>query len=85
MYVAGNPKSKAELRRWIKEGKKLKVYSPGMGICTHTSATHAWLRRTGHLQKPINGTVTIEGPHYPQPHSWYGVATIKDGVVVKVK
>lgn len=77
MYVAGNPQSKAELRRWIKEGKKLEVYSPGMGICTHTSATHA--------AKPNNGTVTIEGPHYPQPHRWYGVATIKDGVIIKVK
>lgn len=32
-----------------------------------------------------NGTETVEGPHYPQPHSWYAQATVKDGVVVKVK
>jgi hypothetical protein len=32
-----------------------------------------------------NGTVTIEGPHYPQPHRWYAVATVEDGVIVAVK
>lgn len=32
-----------------------------------------------------NGTVTLEGPHYPAPHSWYAVAEIVDDVVVKVK
>ena len=31
-----------------------------------------------------DGNVTIEGPHYPQLHSWYARATIKDGVIVKV-
>lgn len=34
---------------------------------------------------PLNGTVTLEGPHYPKPHSWYAEATLKDGVIVKVK
>ena len=32
-----------------------------------------------------DGEVSIEGPHYPQPHSWYAQATIKDGAIVKVK
>lgn len=31
-----------------------------------------------------NGTETIEGPHYPEPHRWYGKATIKDGLVIKL-
>jgi hypothetical protein len=34
---------------------------------------------------PENGTVSIEGPHYPQAHKWYGTGTMKDGVLVKVK
>ena len=34
---------------------------------------------------PLNGTIAIEGPHYPKPHSWYGIATIKDGIVVAIK
>jgi hypothetical protein len=34
---------------------------------------------------PQNGTVSVEGPHYPEPHRWYATVTIKDGVVVRVK
>lgn len=32
-----------------------------------------------------NGTETVEGPHYPKPHSWYARVEVKDGIVVKVK
>jgi len=31
-----------------------------------------------------NGTATIEGPHYPQPHKWYATVTVQGGYVVKV-
>ena len=31
-----------------------------------------------------NGRETIEGPHYPKPHTWYAEVQVKDGVVVKV-
>jgi hypothetical protein len=31
-----------------------------------------------------NGTITLEGPHYPAPHAWYATAFIVDGKVVKV-
>jgi hypothetical protein len=34
---------------------------------------------------PENGTVALEGPHYPAAHSWYAEGTMKDGVLVKVK
>lgn len=34
---------------------------------------------------PENGTCAVEGPHYPQPHRWYGTVTIKDGIVVAIK
>jgi hypothetical protein len=34
--------------------------------------------------EPTNGTVAIEGPNY-EMHRWYASATLKDGVVVKVK
>jgi len=33
----------------------------------------------------IDGVEYVEGPHYPQPHSWYAQATMKEGIVVKVK
>lgn len=32
-----------------------------------------------------NGTTTIEGPHYPAPHTWYASVTVVDGIVTKVK
>ena len=32
-----------------------------------------------------NGTVYLEGPHFPKPHSWYAQAVLKDGIVIKVK
>jgi hypothetical protein len=33
----------------------------------------------------VNGTETVEGPHYPKPHTWYAKVTMKNGVVVKVQ
>lgn len=32
-----------------------------------------------------NGRVTLEGPHYPEPHRWYAEAVLEDGVVKSVK
>lgn len=32
-----------------------------------------------------NGTEYVEGPHYPQPHTWYAEVEVKNGVVIKVK
>ena len=34
---------------------------------------------------PQNGTVFLEGPHYPQPHTWYAKGLMKDGFLVKVE
>ena len=34
---------------------------------------------------PENGRITLEGPHYPQPHRWYAEAFLKDGILVSVK
>lgn len=34
---------------------------------------------------PTNGTVYLEGPHYPAPHSWYAQGTMVDGKLTKVK
>lgn len=34
---------------------------------------------------PQNGKVSIEGPHFPSPHTFYCEVTVEDGVVKKVK
>ncbi len=31
-----------------------------------------------------DGTEFIEGPHYPQPHTWYAEVEVRDGMVIKV-
>ena len=35
--------------------------------------------------EPKNGTVYIEGPHYPASHAWYAQCEARNGVIVKVK
>jgi len=31
-----------------------------------------------------NGTITLEGPHYPEPHRWYAQARVdEDGIIIK--
>ena len=35
--------------------------------------------------EPTDGWITLEGPHYPEPHRWYARAEVKDGAIVKVK
>ncbi|HEY4496536.1 MAG TPA: hypothetical protein VI432_00080 [Candidatus Paceibacterota bacterium] len=34
---------------------------------------------------PENGTVYLEGPHYPEPHKWYAEGIMAEGLLVKVK
>lgn len=34
---------------------------------------------------PENGTVYLEGPHYPKPHTWYAIGTMLNGNLVKIK
>jgi hypothetical protein len=38
----------------------------------------------GMFEGPSNGEVTLEGPHYPEPHKWYARVRIEDRVVVKI-
>ncbi len=33
----------------------------------------------------LDGIVIIEGPHFPNPHSWYAHVEIKDGIIIKIR
>lgn len=66
-YVEGNPRTKKQLKEWVKEGRDVIVFEPGLGTV------------------PRDGTVYLEGPHYPKPHTWYAQGTMKDGRLVKVR
>lgn len=36
-------------------------------------------------QATIDGTTCLEGPWYPQPHTWYAEVTLVNGRVTKVR
>lgn len=38
----------------------------------------------GFFPGETDGEVSLEGPHYPEPHTWYARALIKDGVILKI-
>lgn len=38
----------------------------------------------GMFEGKRDGTATVEGPHYPEPHRWYARVQIRDGIIVKV-
>ena len=68
MYVYGNPKTKKELKQWVKdEDKKVRLMAAGPFDDPNAS-----------------GTVYIEGPQHPEPHKWYAQCRAKDGVIVEV-
>lgn len=71
MYTMKNFRTKKALKEAVVAGEGIRVYQPNADI-------------TG-AKVPKEGTVYLEGPHYPEPHSWYAEATLKDGIIVKVK
>lgn len=70
-YTDINFKTKKALKEAVFSGRQITIYQPN-GDLTGTQA-------------PRDGTATIEGPHYPEPHRWYAVVEMKDGVVVRVR
>jgi hypothetical protein len=69
MYTHRNFKTKKALREAVEAGQAVTVYQPG----------------PFGGNEPTDGSVALEGPHYPEPHKWYASAILKDGKVVKVK
>lgn len=69
MYTTINFKHKNALIREVKAGAKLTIFQPG----------------PFGGNEPKDGTVFLEGPHYPAAHTWYAKAEMKDGFVASVK
>lgn len=67
-YVYPNFKTKKKLREALAAGE-------------HVTACE----QTPFGENPVEqGTATIEGPHYPQPHTWYARVEVVNGRVIKV-
>lgn len=75
MYTDINFKSKAALKRALKEGKKITVFQPN----------DMFSRENTNPDLLADRIVSLEGPHYPAPHSWYGQGVIRNGFLVKIK
>ena len=71
MYVNPNFKTKKAFKEAVANGDPIEVYS--------VAFDPTWEKI------PVDGWVTVEGPHYPEPHKWYAKVTIKNGSVVKVQ
>jgi hypothetical protein len=69
MYTIYNFKTKKALKDAIAAGQKVGVYQPNALYPVNTES----------------GPVTLEGPHYPEPHKWYAQAVLKAGYIVSVK
>ena len=69
MYVDPNFTTKKALKEAVAAGDRVTIYQPG----------------PFGGNEPSNAKVVVEGPHYPEPHSWYAQVVVNDGVVVKVK
>jgi len=72
MYTNINFKTKKALKDALTAGRKVGVYQP-----------NDMFGATDRLQVGEH-KVSLEGPHYPEPHRWYARAVVRDGYVVKV-
>lgn len=69
MYCTINFKTKADLKRAVANGAKVTYFQPG----------------PFGGKEPKDGTIYLEGPHYPEPHRWYAQAEVRDGIIVKIR
>lgn len=72
MYTSRNFKSKKAVKEAIDAGIRITVYQPNDCLGVHN-------------RELDNGTYSVEGPHYPEPHRWYGTITMKDGWAISIK
>lgn len=38
----------------------------------------------GPFPVPKNGKVSLEGPHYPEPHKWYAQGKVENGRLISI-
>lgn len=69
MYTHTNFKTKKALKTAVAAGEVVTYFQPG----------------PFGGNEPQNGHITLEVPHYPQPHRWYAQATVREGRIVEVK
>jgi len=69
MYTSPNFKTKKALKEALARGERVRFFQPG----------------PFGGNEPRDGTVSLEGPHYPEPHKWYAWGIAKDGFIISIK
>ena len=73
MYTETDFKTKKAFKEAVIRGEKVRIYQPG-GMFNPPEANPVY-----------TGKATVEGAHYPEPHSWYASVELVNGIVTKVK
>ena len=73
MYTKTDFRTKRELKEAIANNKVVEVYQPNDMFGNPKGAPC------------YTGGVTLEGPHYPEPHKGYAQADVVNGSIVKVR
>ena len=69
MYTTKDYKTKKALKQAVANGDIVTYYQPGPFGGNEIR----------------EGTICVEGPHYPEPHRWYASCKVIDGRIVGVK
>ena len=70
MYTLKNYPTKKGLIADLADGVEVRVYQPNDHFGTRS--------------EQFTGTAFLEGPHSPQPHTWYAQAECRDGKIVRL-
>lgn len=80
MYTDRNFKTKKQLKEAVAAYNTLSPVDgqrQGRAVTFHQPGPYGG-------NEPLDGTIFVEGPHYPAPHSWYAQCEVKGGAIVKV-
>lgn len=69
MYTTRNFKTKKQLKEAVERGEAVSYFQPGQFGGNECA----------------DGVISIEGPHYPEPHRWYARCVVKNGVIITVR
>jgi hypothetical protein len=72
MYTSINFKTKKAIKEALAQGREVTVFQPND------------MFGSPQAKPDYSGRVTLEGPHYPEPHRWYASGQVENGRLVKV-
>ena len=87
MYCEPNFKTKKALREAVKKWNDAQKAPDDIDCPTNFRAQPVTIWQPGPFggHCPRDGEFSVEGPHYPRPHTWYARVTLKDGRIIKVR